>query len=126
MPRRRTRRTSSQTLHELIESLDSVTEIGSDVNSADIDTRERVARLTSWEKEDDFKRNLRKLFAPVLLVVLIGQIVVVNVFVFLLGHGELSVSNPIATAYIGATVAEIAGLVLIVIRYLFATEEQPD
>ena len=106
-------------LREWLESQSLVESVGAGVEPSELDTREREARLTSWAQEEEFKRGLRKWFGPSLLVVLVAQIALINTFVFLLGWGKINVPGSVATAFIGATIAELAGMVILILRYLF-------
>lgn len=107
-----------------------VADIGAVVTPDEVDVYRNVQEITdksyklhtvvaAWEGQQNEERKLRSGYAKWLLVALSAQMVVVNVVFFLLAVGVLVVAPAIANAFIIGVFAEIAGMTLIVVKYLF-------
>jgi hypothetical protein len=110
----------------------SVARIGKRVTPEDVDdyvrkkeTRDRSHYLrtwvTAWKEQQAEERKMRKSYASWLLRLMTGQILAINAIFILMGCGLLTVERWAASTFIVASFAEVAGLILIVVKYLFPT-----
>lgn len=108
-----------------------VESIGRQVTSDDIDTYARLTQIEdtsyrirmiveAWAKRQTEERALRLQYAKWLLIALSLQVALVNITFFLIGLNVLSVEKWVATSFILGVFAEVTGMTLVVIRYLFA------
>jgi hypothetical protein len=107
-----------------------VKDIGRPVTSEDIDTYGRFreiedrshrvrAIVKAWNDQQTQDRKLRERYAHWLMLAMAAQAVVINLAFVLLGCGVLIVEPWTARVFIAAVFAEIAALVLLVVKYLF-------
>lgn len=96
------------------------------VGETSIITIRRTARplmsdddLAAAEKQLGWKQ--RRAYGGALLVLLIGQIIVADVFVFLYAARgrEWDIPNEVMQTWLGATVVQLIGLVWVVVAHLF-------
>lgn len=111
-----------------------VRKVGEPVSSADIDVYGRLQDieneryrirtvLSAWKQQQTQDRSMRRSYANWLMIAMGGQMVVINVIFVLIGCGVLSFEAWTAKTFIMAVFGEIAALVLLVVKYLFA---KPD
>lgn len=80
----------------------------------------RVDPLTSEKVEDSrLDRKLRGQYAYWMIGILIGQLLLLNVVFILSGSNVLSYSDLTIQIFMGATLAEIFGVIVVITRYLF-------
>jgi len=100
------------------------------VTSQDLDVFERVDHLregrkhhatiiSAWKQQQIQDRKMRKKYATWLLIAMSGQILSINLIFLLLGLGGLKYEPWTANTFIMAVFAEVAALVLLVVKYLF-------
>ena len=75
--------------------------------------------VQTWEQQQGEERQLRRDYASRLLWIWVVQALVVNIAFALLGLNVLVVDQWVANAFILSVFAELVGMVLIVMRYLF-------
>ena len=75
--------------------------------------------VNAWEKQHTAEREIRKTYAYWLLVALFIQVVVANTAFFLLGLGIIVVEQWVANVFIVTVFGEIAGMSLLIVKYLF-------
>jgi len=90
----------------------------------DIRDRSRYSRavLRAWEKQQEQDRKMRQRYAWWLMAAMGGQVLFINVMFVLLGCSVILVEPWTARTFILAVFAEIAALVLWVVKYLFAPQ----
>ena len=92
-------------------------------------TRDRSNYLRTlvgaWKEQQVEDRNLRNRYATWLLWLMTAQIIAIHTIFLLLGLGVLTVERWTASTFITAVFAEVAGLVLIVVKYLFQPSANP-
>lgn len=109
---------------------DKVRSVGPRVSSRDVDTYGRLreiqdrshrvrAIVKAWKDQQAQDRKLREKYAHWLLVALAVQAALANLAFVLLGLGLLVVEPWTARSFLLAVFAEIAALVLLVVKYLF-------
>ena len=76
--------------------------------------------LSAWKVQQVEERKLRAAYAGRLLWALFVQVGLVNIAFFAIGFGWLEIDEWTARTFIMAVFAEIAGLVLCVVKYLFS------
>ncbi len=107
-----------------------VTDVGAPVSSADVDTFGKLREIQdrshqirtvvkAWKDQQAQDRKMREQFATYLLVALGLQATIVNIVFILIGCGVLSFESWTAKTFIMAVFAEIAAMVLIIVKYLF-------
>lgn len=76
-------------------------------------------------KTKDLKTDtkLKKLFATWFIGILIGQLLVMNGIFVCIGAGWLKFSDFVINLFMGGTLAEVFGIVLIMAKYLFSKHE---
>jgi hypothetical protein len=79
--------------------------------------------LEAWKHQQEEERGLRQSFAKWLLGGLFIQMILVNAAFFCIGFGILTVDKWVASSFILAVLAEIAGMATIVIKYLFPNDK---
>ncbi len=77
---------------------------------------EVIHTFTNNMKED---QKLKKIYASILLVVFIVQIIVFNVFFVLIGLGIFDFDNSTLNIYIISAILEVIFLIKIIVSYLF-------
>ena len=113
-----------------------VAEIGEPINPQALDSFERLTQISdqsyqlrtiigAWREQQNSDRKMRGTYATWLLVLVSGQIIFINVVFILLGIGFIKVPEWVASIFIGGVFAEITGLVLIVVKYLFPEGGKP-
>ena len=96
----------------------------SEVASSDDASRAQRRRR---EKAADDVRKLRRAYAITLLGALFVQIVVADGVFYLYGNGNQWHIPPEAiSAWLGATVIEVIGVVIVITRFLFSKDSFPD
>jgi hypothetical protein len=109
---------------------DLVEKIGSVVAPGDVDVYRSVREIddksyklrtviSSWEGQQREERRLRRGYATWLLVALLLQMFLVDLAFFLIGYKQISVDRWVADAFIIGVFGEVAGMTLIVVKYLF-------
>lgn len=104
--------------------------VGRPVTSADIDSygklrdiEDRSHRLRTivkaWKDQRTQDRALRQKYAHWLIVGMAAQAVAVNAVFVAIGTGRMAVEEWTARIFIIAVFGEIAGMVLLVVKYLF-------
>jgi hypothetical protein len=81
--------------------------------------RHQSAIINAWKQQQTQDREIRRVYANWLMVVMSLQIVVINVIFILIGCGLLKFEQWTANVFITAVFAEISALVLLVVKYLF-------
>lgn len=108
-------------------------DVGAAVTDADVDSYARItdiqdkssrlrALVQAWEKQQREERKMRKDYAERMLWGLVGQGLLVNLAFFGIGFGWLEIEKWVATSFILAVLAEISGMTLLILRYLFPKE----
>jgi len=75
--------------------------------------------LREWSAQQNQDRDLRKRYATWLMIVITGQMVLINVAYALTGFGLLTVDAWTSRTFLVAVFAEIAAMASIVVRSLF-------
>lgn len=75
--------------------------------------------LGAWTEQQREERTLRRRYANWLLWILTVEIGVMLIAFFLIGLGVMEVDQWVASTFTVAVFAEVAGLALIVVKYLF-------
>lgn len=99
-------------------------------NSGELDSYERVRRVqdnsfrirtlvSTWEHHQKAERLLRARYANWFFLLLLAEVLLVNLGFFLIGLKVLSVSDWVANTFIIGVFAKIAGMTLLIMRYLF-------
>jgi hypothetical protein len=70
---------------------------------------------------DDLRADtaLKKIYASRFIWILMGQLAMMNLILLLVGVGCLQFSDHVLPLYMGGTLAEVFGVVLVITRYLF-------
>ncbi|MBO9490351.1 hypothetical protein J7384_08260 [Endozoicomonas sp. G2_1] len=76
------------------------------------------------ERVEDSKadRELKKSYARWFVYILIGQLIVMNIAFFCVGFGWLSFDEWSLNLYMGGTLAEVFGVILVITKNLFPTK----
>lgn len=90
-----------------------------------IDSYDRIQQIQSREARQSSERKLRHWYAIAIMVLLTMQLIFVAIVVFLLGFGIMQLDRWVATTVVSGTLAEVAGLACLVIRYLFPPTPEP-
>ena len=89
----------------------------------DVVNKERIKHqntiVKEWKNQQEQDRRMRKTYANWLLVVMSAQMVAINVIFVLIGTGCLKFEAWTAKTFVMAVFAEVASLVLLVVKYLF-------
>ena len=107
-----------------------VVEVGTEVTSEQIDNLGKLQNIqerakhhrtivAAWKSQQDQDRKMRKTYANWLMGTMSVQVFVINVIFVLIGCGVLKFEQWTANTFVMATFAEISGLVLLVVKYLF-------
>jgi hypothetical protein len=107
-----------------------VEDLGRPVTSKDVDVWEKVRDVQdrsyrlrtivrAWDRQQTQDRQMRERYATWLMIALAVQAGCINVVCILLGAGVLHLEPWTARTFIMSVFAEIAALVLIVVKYLF-------
>ena len=107
-----------------------VKSVGSPVESSDVEVYDRYqavvdrsyrtrALVVAWERQQDQDRTSRKTYAKWLMWAVSLQVVIASTAFFLIGFGLMEVTPWVASVFFGSVFAEIAGLALFVVKYLF-------
>jgi hypothetical protein len=107
-----------------------VEDVGRPVTSDDIDVYRELQRikdetfrlrtvLRAWKDQQAQDRKLRSRYATWLMIAMGIQMLVVNVVYILMGCGILSYEQWTANTFIMGVFAEVAALVLLIVKYLF-------
>jgi hypothetical protein len=107
-----------------------VTEIGDAVTPEAIDVYGKYQEIKdkshhirtiikTWKDQQEQERMMRGRYAFWLMVAMSTQILVANVAFFLIGLGLLTIEEWTARTFIVSVFAEVASLVLFVVKYLF-------
>jgi hypothetical protein len=75
--------------------------------------------VAAWKQQQEQDRKLRKLFATWLMVAMSVQVVAIYVIFVLIGCGLLKFEEWTANTFVMSVFAEVGGLVLLVVKYLF-------
>lgn len=104
--------------------------VGRPVTSDDVDVYRELQRikdetyrlrtvLRAWKDQQAQDRNLRSRYATWLMIAMGVQMVVINVVFVLMGCSVLKFEQWTANTFIMGVFAEVAALVLLVVKYLF-------
>lgn len=63
--------------------------------------------------------NLKKIYATWFIGILIGQLLIMNAIFVAVGYGCLTFESGVLKLYMGGTLAEVFGIVIVITRYLF-------
>jgi hypothetical protein len=85
---------------------------------------ERI-RVAAWKEQQIQDREMRKNYATWLLIAMSFQVVAINVVYVLMGLKYLEFQPWTANTFIMSVFAQIAALVLVVVKYLFAPVSWP-
>ena len=111
-----------------------VTDVGRPITSDDIDTYGRLRKIedrshrvriiiSAWKTQQTQERNLRSKFANWLLIAVAVQSVLINIYFVLLGLDALRVEEWTSRVFILAVFTEMATLITLVVKYLFARDD---
>lgn len=67
--------------------------------------------------------ELKKLYAYRFIWILIGQLLAMNLIFVAIGFGFLKYSDFVINLFMGGTLAEVFGIVLVITKYLFSRKE---
>lgn len=81
-----------------------------------LDADHKAAQTADLRTDTELKRR----YAHWFVLVLIGQLVVMNLVFALVGVGVLNFADYALHLYMGGTLAEVFGVVFIITRYLFS------
>jgi hypothetical protein len=81
--------------------------------------RHQSAIINAWRQQQTQDREMRRVYANWLMLVMSGQIAAINIIFILIGCGLLKFEPWTANVFITAVFVEIASLVLLVVKYLF-------
>jgi hypothetical protein len=81
--------------------------------------RHQSSIINAWRQQQIQDREMRRVYANWLMVVMSLQIVLINVIFVLIGLAILKFEQWTANVFITAVFAEISALVLLVVKYLF-------
>lgn len=109
---------------------DLVQDVGNPVTSSDVDTFGKLRQIEdrshqvrtlvkAWKDQQTQDRKMRERYATCLIGAMGVQALVVNVVFVLMGCGVLTFEAWTARTFIMSVFAEIAAMVLIVVKYLF-------
>lgn len=90
-----------------------------ELRAADDRSRKLTTILTAWTQQQDQDRALRKTYGKWLLVALFVQTFLINLAFVLIGAKVLVVDQWVAQTFIVSVFAEIAAMVVIIVKYLF-------
>lgn len=76
------------------------------------------------EKIEDSKadRKLKKTYATWFILILIGQLLIMNVVFFMVGFGYLTFQEWTLNLYMTGTLLEVFGVILVITKNLFPTK----
>ena len=75
--------------------------------------------VQKWSNQQDSDRQLRWVYAGVLIGILLLQVITVNVAFFKIGGGTLKVDEWTARVFIMSVFGELAAMVFFIVKYLF-------
>jgi hypothetical protein len=81
--------------------------------------RHQSSIINAWRQQQIQDREMRRVYANWLMVVMSLQIVLINVIFVLIGLAILKFEQWTANVFITAVFAEISAMVLLVVKYLF-------
>jgi hypothetical protein len=81
--------------------------------------RHQSAIINAWRQQQTQDREMRRVYANWLMLVMSCQIAAINIIFILIGCGLLKFEPWTANVFITAVFADIASLVLLVVKYLF-------
>lgn len=113
-----------------MKAFDKVKSLGDEVSSEDLDVYRIVNEenrkseklkqvLDSWCSNESQDRTLRSRYAGYLLLLLGFQVLLIDAGFFLVGFNILVVEPWVVNTFILSSFAEITGLVIVIVRYLF-------
>lgn len=85
--------------------------------NSDLKIRETILHLYEFESKNDSK--LKKTFAIIILIILIGQLIITYTIFILIGLKILKFSELTINILISATLLETYGLINVILKYLF-------
>jgi hypothetical protein len=112
-----------------------VKDVGQSVSLADVDSYARLRQIEdrshqirtivrAWRDQQTQDRKMRDRYAIYLIVAMGIQALAVNVFFVLIGCGAIAFEAWTARTFIMSVFAEIAAMVLIVVKYLFTPSSE--
>lgn len=75
--------------------------------------------VNAWKQQQDQDRKMRKLFATWLMIAMSLQVAALQMIFLLIGCGVLKFEEWTAKTFVMSVFAEVGGLVLLVVKYLF-------
>ena len=94
------------------------------LGKAEKDPNSEIPSLNPVEQADlDDKKtdtSLKKLYAYWFIGILIGQLVILNAVFVCIGIGLLKYSDFVINLFLGGTLLEVFGVVLVITKYLFS------
>lgn len=116
---------------QIPDTLKSITQdVGKPVSSSDVDTYGKLRQIEdrshqvrtivkAWKDQQTQDRKMRERYANYLILAMGLQAFVMNVIFVLIGCGVLTFEPWTAKTFIVSVFAELAAMVLIVVKYLF-------
>jgi len=107
-----------------------IDKVGGDVKPLTIDEKIKIDQqnnnnykiktiLSTWKEQQDADREMRKGYAIKLIWILAIQLLIINVDFFLIGLDILSYDQWVVNIFVASVFSEMAGMVLIIVKYLF-------
>lgn len=104
--------------------------VGNPVTSEDVDLHGKLQEIkdrshwirsvvAAWKGQQIEDRRMRKQYATCLIILMTAQIIAINLIYVLIGCGKLTYEPWTAKTFIMAVFAEVAALVLLIVKYLF-------
>jgi len=112
-----------------------VQDVGKPVSSSDVDSYGKLRQIQdrshqirtivkAWKDQQTQDRNMRERYATYLIVAMAMQALVVNGVFILMGCGVLTFEAWTPKTFIMSVFAEMAAMVLIVVKYLFTPSSE--
>lgn len=109
---------------------DLVVRIGNPVTTSEVDTYKELRAaddrslklrtiLDAWQQQQNQDRDMRKTYGRWLLIALFVQMLLVNASFIMIGFKVMSVDAWVAKTFIVAVFAELAAMIVIIVKYLF-------
>lgn len=110
---------------ELIRAIIQKARAGETVEATPLEELDPATRLRHRDFEQDI--ILKRRYANILLWAMIGQVAAADVVFILYAHfgAHWKLSGSVINVWLGATLIEVIGVVLVVTRYLFPHRDSP-
>lgn len=103
---------------EIIEQTNKIGEkIHQDLSKQSLDLINRI--YSNWESREDKESQQRETLTKTVLEILNSQVILNFVFLIFLGIGVLEIDKTIVVTYFTAFVAELVGIVIVVMKYFY-------